>query len=258
MADTTVSQKPFLPSITVGPFYHRHTATVVWLHGLGDTGQGMRVAANKLSLHPLLGHVKIILPSAPIMPVTGNGRKIMPSWFDCLSFDIENRREDEEGLFRAVSWINEVVEAERKSGIPPNRIIIGGLSQGGALAVLTGLTTSHPLAGVFLLSAYVPLRRKVRDVTTKLGSRVPLFWGHGKCDGQVKYDFALASAKQLASDLGVRFQSKEKAQTREDLEKHGIDGVRFHSYSSLGHWIAPDELDDLVVWLAYLLPDTKL
>ena len=95
-------------------------------------------------------------------------------------------------------------------------------------------------------------------MATKLGSRVPLFWGHGKCDGQVKYDFALTSAKQLAADLGVRFQSKEKAQTREDLEKNGVDGVRFHSYQLLGHWIAPDELDDLVVWLAYLLPDTKL
>ncbi|KIL64593.1 hypothetical protein M378DRAFT_105926 [Amanita muscaria Koide BX008] len=258
MANSSISAKPYLPYFAVGPFYHRHTATVIWLHGLGDTGQGMRVAANKLSLHPLLGHVKIILPSAPIMPVTGKGRRLMSSWFDCLSFDIENRREDEEGLFRAVGWINEIIQAERKAGIPPSRIIVGGLSQGGALAMLTGLTTAEHLAGVFLLSSYVPLRRKVQDVATNLAARLPLFWGHGKCDGQVKYDFALASAKQLASDLGVRFQLKEKAQTREDLEKNGIDGIRFHSYPSLGHWIAPDELDDLVVWAAYLLPDIKL
>ena len=95
-------------------------------------------------------------------------------------------------------------------------------------------------------------------MATKLASHLPLFWGHGKCDGQVKYEFALASAKQLASDLGVRFQLKEKAQTREELEKNGIDGLRFHTYPSLGHWIAPDELDDLVVWAAYLLPDIKL
>ena len=74
----------------------------------------------------------------------------------------------------------------------------------------------------------------------------------------MKYDFALASAKQLAADIGVRFQLKEKAQTREDLEKNGIDGLRFHSYPTLGHRIAPEELDDLVVWAAYLLPDIKL
>ncbi|KIL54713.1 hypothetical protein M378DRAFT_92031, partial [Amanita muscaria Koide BX008] len=107
---------------------------------------------------------------------------------------------------------------------------------------LTGLTTAEPLAGVFLLSSYVPLlRQKVQDVATKLGEHLPLFWGHGKCDGQVKYEFALASAKQLASDLG-----------------NGIDGLRFHSYPSLGHQIAPEELDDLVVWAAFLLPDIKV
>ncbi|KAF8637099.1 hypothetical protein AX17_003004 [Amanita inopinata Kibby_2008] len=252
-----ISEKPCLPYITVGPFYHRHTATVIWLHGLGDSGQGMRIAANKLSLHPLLGHVKIILPSAPAMPVTGNGRKVMPSWFDCLSFDIANRSEDEEGLFKAAGWVNEIIAAEKKSGIPPNRIIIGGLSQGGALALLTGLTTSEPLAGVFLLSAYVPLRRKIKDIATKTTTKVPLFWGHGKRDLQVNYDFAMASAKQLACDFDIRFQRKEKMQTREELEKNGVEGLRFHSYTSLGHWIAPDELDDLVVWVAHLLPDTK-
>ncbi|KAM6493509.1 acyl-protein thioesterase 1, partial [Amanita muscaria] len=175
---------------------------------------------------------------------------------DSQLFDTENQREDEQGL---VGMINEIIQSERKAGIPLHRIIIGGLSQGDALAIRTGLTTAEPLAGVFLLSAYVPLRRKIPDVATKLAAHLPLFWGHGKCDGQVKYDFALASAKQLAADLGVRFRLKEKGQMREDLEKNGIDGLRFHSYPSLlGHQIAQEEFDDLVVWAAYLLPDIKL
>ncbi|KAF8626645.1 hypothetical protein AX15_004738 [Amanita polypyramis BW_CC] len=254
----TIAEKPRPPYITVGPFYHRHTATVIWLHGLGDNGQGMRLPANKLSLHPLLGHVKIILPSAPSIPVTGKDRLIIPSWFDCLSFDIENRQEDEEGLFRAVAWINEIIQAERKAGIPPDRIVVGGFSQGGALAMLTGLTTTEHLAGVFILGSYVPLREKIQEIATKLAAQIPLFWGHGKCDSQVKSEFALASAKQLASDLGVRFQIKKERQTQEDLERNGIDGLRFHVYSSLGHWISPEELDDLVVWVAHLLPDKKL
>ncbi|KAK2460370.1 hypothetical protein APHAL10511_007535 [Amanita phalloides] len=254
---SSISEKPHLQCISVGPFYHRHTATIICLHGLGDTGQGMRVAANKLSLHPLLGHVKIILPSAPLMPVTGNGRRTMHSWFDCLSFDIENRQEDEEGLIRAVDWINEIIQSERKTGMPPDRIVVGGLSQGGALAVLTGLTATEPLAGIFLLSSYVPLRRKIPEITTKLAAHIPFFWAHGKADLQVNHEFALASAKQLASDLDVRFLLKEKAQTREDLERNGADGLRFHTYQSLGHRIAPDELDDLAMWVAHLLPDTK-
>ncbi|KIL62600.1 hypothetical protein M378DRAFT_1052867 [Amanita muscaria Koide BX008] len=255
MVDSTTSENPYF---AVGPFYHRHTATIL-LQGSGDdTGQDMWLTALFLSLHPLLGHVKIILlPTVPIMPATGNGRRRTPPWFDTLLFDIESQ--DEKGLSGAVGRIKEVIQAERKAGIPPNRIVIGGLGQGGALAIVTGLTTAEPLAGVFLLSSYVPkLRRNVQDVATKLAAHLPLFWGHGQCDSQVKYDFALACARQLAADLGVRFQLTEKAQTREDLEKNGIDGLRFHSYPSLGHRIAPDELDDLVVWTAYLLPDIKL
>lgn len=65
---------------------------------------------------------------------------------------------------RAVGWVNEIIQMERKAGIPPKRIIIGGLSQGGTLAVLTGLTTTESLAGIFSLSSYVPLRRKIREV----------------------------------------------------------------------------------------------
>ena len=67
-------------------------------------------------------------------------------------------------MFRAVGWINEIIQAERKAGIAPDRIIVGGFSQGGALAVLTGLTTTEKLAGIFTLSSYVPLRKKTPEV----------------------------------------------------------------------------------------------
>ena len=120
------------------------------------------------------------------MPVTGNSGMIMPSWFawffsqprsrcisiffsrfDCYSFDIPNRPEDEEGLYRAVNWINKLISIEEtEHNIPPNRIIIGGLSQGGAVSLLTTITTKKPLAGLFALSTYVPLRRKTPEVTT--------------------------------------------------------------------------------------------
>ncbi|PFH50375.1 hypothetical protein AMATHDRAFT_61200 [Amanita thiersii Skay4041] len=252
-----MSDKSYLKYNTVGPFYHRHTATIILLHGLGDSAQGMHVTANKLSLHPLLGHVKVILPSAPARSITGIGGKVMPSWFDCMSLDIANRLEDEPGLFKAAGWINDIIAAERRSGMPSNRIIVGGLSQGGALALLTGLITVEPLAGVFILSAYVPLRKKVKSISTNIATDIPIFWGHGKCDAQVNHDFAMASARQLTVDLGVRFQAKEKALVREELEKNGAHGIRFHSYATLGHWIAPEELDDLAVWIAHLLPDTK-
>ena len=87
------------------------------------------------------------------------------SRFDCYSFDIPNRAEDEEGLYRAVNWINNLISIEETEyNIPPNRIIIGGLSQGGAVSLLTTITIEKPLAGLFALSTYIPLRRKTPEV----------------------------------------------------------------------------------------------
>jgi Phospholipase/Carboxylesterase len=87
------------------------------------------------------------------------------SRFDCYSFDIPNRTEDKEGLFRAVNWVNKLISIEEtEHNIPPNRIIIGGLSQGGAVSLLTTITIKKPLAGLFALSTYIPLRRKTPEV----------------------------------------------------------------------------------------------
>ena len=117
------------------------------------------------------------------MSVTGNSGTVVPSWFvfippssssvhkyfsprlDCYSFDIPNRAEDEEGLYEAVNWINKLISTEEtEHNIPSNRIIIGGLSQGGAVSFLTAITIKKPLAGLFALSAYIPLRRKTPEV----------------------------------------------------------------------------------------------
>jgi hypothetical protein len=106
---------------------------------------------------------------------------VMPSWyvdrmhtwkidlmnerFDCLSFDIENREEDERGLAEAARFLNELIDIEvNEHGIPLERIIIGGLSQGGAVTCRTLTTTERKLGGAFILSSYVPLRRKVPEV----------------------------------------------------------------------------------------------
>src|SRR5882762_6387700 len=85
--------------------------------------------------------------------------------FDLYSFDIPNRPEDETGLFAAVRKVNDLISAEIESGIPSKRIIVGGISQGAALSILTGLTTERKLAGVFVLSGYVPLRGKATSVS---------------------------------------------------------------------------------------------
>lgn len=96
-----------------------------------------------------------------------------PSWFDLYSFDIENRAEDEEGLLRCASWLSALIDKEVKEcKIDYDRIIIGGISQGGAVICRTLLNTERMLGGAFLLSSYVPLRRKVPEIKSPLANSI--------------------------------------------------------------------------------------
>jgi len=97
---------------------------------------------------------------------------VLPSHrFDVYSPDHVNRQEDEGGLHRAASMLNGLIEEEhQKHGIPYARIIVGGISQGGAVSLLTAVTTLHPIGGVFVLSSYITLRKKIPEVQFHLFS----------------------------------------------------------------------------------------
>jgi len=174
----------------------------------------------------------------------------MPSWFDLYSFDIPNRPEDETGLFAAVRKVNDLISAEIESGIPSNRIIVGGISQGAALSILTGLTTERKLAGVFVLSGYVPLRGKATSICTPLFPSIPLFFAHGTADRQVNYTFARDAAETFASQLKIPFHFSQSAMI--SLEGD-LKGLRFQSYQGMGHDVFETELEDLRLWIAAVL-----
>lgn len=172
--------------------------------------------------------------------------------------------------------INDIITVEEKNhNIPSNRIIVGGLSQGSAVSMLTGLTTTRPLAGIFILSGYIPLRKKVKEVclihcyfqslchlniTPQIASQItpslPIFWGHGRTDPQVTYNFSFNAAETLASKLDIPFHSSNQRLTLEQLKTNGgKGGLTFITYDQLGHWIqSPEEVEDLGVWIEACLP----
>ncbi|KAF9458712.1 acyl-protein thioesterase 1 [Collybia nuda] len=192
-----------------------------------------------------------------LMPVTGNRGAIMPSWFDCYSFDIPNRSEDEEGLYKAVALINDIITREERSGVPSHRIIVGGLSQGSAVSMLLGLTTQRPLAGVFILSGYIPLRRKVKEIASPLAPSLPIFWGHGRVDQQIEYHFSVKAAETLANDLDIPFNGSLERLTPEELSSQSTTptpGLRFLTYPWLGHSVNDLEMRELAVWFSKYLP----
>jgi lysophospholipase II len=112
----------------VVPALGAHSATVIMLHGLGDSGQGWQSLAPRMNLP----HAKFIFPSAPSRPVTINRGASMPAWFDARGVT-SVAAEDEEGILQTRDFVHSMVAAEVNAGIPSSRILIGGFSQGAAM-----------------------------------------------------------------------------------------------------------------------------
>ena len=142
------------------PAQGEHKATVIWLHGLGDSGDGFAPVAPQLNLPSELG-IRFIFPHAPIQPVTINGGMEMRSWYDIKSIELD-KRADEQGVRDSAEKVQTLINQEIENGIPANKIILAGFSQGGVVSLHLAPRFEHKLAGVMALSTYmcVPKKRK--------------------------------------------------------------------------------------------------
>ncbi|THG97483.1 hypothetical protein EW026_g4529 [Hermanssonia centrifuga] len=222
------------------------------VQGLGDSGHGWQPVATMFGSDPAMQHIKWVLPHAtrladvatdrPNMPVTANGGMRMPSWFDIIQFG--SGIEDEPGMLKTVRLLNEIITAEVDAGIPANRIIIGGFSQGGAMSLLTGLTTERKLGGIVAMSAWLPLKNKIKAMVGDHANKLPIFWGHGKDDPLIRFKWATESIDFMKSNLGTQ------EATAEDNT-----GLEFHAYDDLVHSANDKEIVDLQVWLQKAIPE---
>jgi predicted esterase len=246
-----------LPQCEVFDARKEHKATVFFLHGLGDTARNLGYLVSYTWKHTLLDHVKLVMPTAPLAPLTINSGRMMSTWFDVYSSDHVNRQEDEPGLHRAASMLNGLIQDEhQKHGIPYDRIIIGGISQGGAVSLLTALTTLHPIGGVFVLSSYITLRKKIPEILSPKSKDLSIFWGHGDSDKQVNHDAWKELAEILAREIGIPFRYYHDDGSRleaESLKKSGANALLFHTYEGLGHWFDEKEIEDLIIWISVVL-----
>lgn len=206
----------------------KHTATLIFLHGLGDTGQGW--ASAMAAIRP--PYVKVICPTAPTMPVTLNAGFRMPSWFDLRTLDASGP-EDEEGIKQAATQIHGMIQNEIQSGISANRILVGGFSQGGALAVYSALTFPQKLAGVIALSCWLPLRKSF-PLLLKNAADLPILQCHGDCDPVVPYKWGQMTASYL---------------------KTFLTATEFRTFRGLAHASSDEELRDMKTFLEKNLPN---
>ena len=169
----------------------RHS--LIWLHGLGADGSDFVSMVDELRL-PV--PVRYLFPDAPKRPVTVNGGFVMRAWYDIVAMDIA-ARQDAEGIAASQAEIECLIAAEVARGIPPARIFLVGFSQGGAVALHTGLRHADPLGGIVALSTYLPLAETVAAELSSAAKQTPVFMAHGRSDPVVSFGLGQRSAAQL-------------------------------------------------------------
>jgi phospholipase/carboxylesterase len=154
------------------------TGTVIWLHGLGATCHDFEPVV------PLLHRpdLRFLLPQAPERPVTVNGGLEMPAWYDILTLEQNPDRNDPVHIEQARGWLEELIAEQVAAGVPADRIVLVGFSQGGAMALHTGLRHAETLAGMVVLSAYLLLPWLLELEKSPANLETPILFGHGLYD----------------------------------------------------------------------------
>ncbi len=189
-----------LPAIEVdtGP---NPDATVIWLHGLGDDGNGWSQVVGALGL-PRTKAVRFLFPHAPVMPVTINNGMSMRAWYDFKDADFSSRA-DLAGVRKSQVHVEALIAREVQRGIVARRIVLAGFSQGGAIALYAGLRHPVRLAGIVALSTYLIDGPSLATEAAPANRDVPIFMAHGTQDPVVRFAWAEMSQRAL-NDAGWR------------------------------------------------------
>ena len=185
------------------------TAAVIWMHGLGADGNDFVPIVNEINLGGAPG-IRFIFPHAPTRPVTINNGYVMRAWYDISFGDLEGntRKADEKGVRESQAQIGQLIARENSRGIATNKIVLAGFSQGGAIALHTGLRYPESLAGVMALSTYLPLAESFAKEATPANARTPVFMAHGTQDPVVPYAMGRGS-RDLLQQAGYALEWQE-------------------------------------------------
>jgi phospholipase/carboxylesterase len=205
------------------------TGTVLWLHGLGADGHDFAPIVPQL-VEPHERPLRFVFPHGPVRPVTINNGMAMRAWYDILGF-ARGIPHDEVGIRASDIEVGALIVRENQRGIPTNRIVLGGFSQGGAISLFSGPRYPEKLAGIMGLSCYTLLEDLLPAERTQVNYRTPIFLAHGNQDPVVEFRRGL-EAKQL-------------------LEAGGYP-VEWHAYT-MPHSVCPQEIADIANWLRKVL-----
>lgn len=216
-------------SVTLNPS-SAATATVIWLHGLGADGHDFVPIVSELNL-PANHGIRFIFPHAPVRPVTINNGMPMRAWYDIFSLGRMDKQ-DEAGIRASESLVHGLIRQELSLGIPVNRIVIAGFSQGGAIALHTALRYPQRLAGLLPLSTYLPLSDKLAGEVSAANRDLPILMCHGEYDQVLPLALGESSLEILQS-LGYTVDWREYP---------------------MQHQVCAEEIEAIGEWLQKVLP----
>lgn len=203
---------------------------VIWLHGLGADGHDFEPVVPELGLPPTL-RLRFVFPHAPVQPVTINGGFAMRAWYDIYN----DGRQDAAGIRASQTRVEALVEREKGRSVATVRIVLAGFSQGGAIALHTGLRYPERLSGILALSTYLPLADTLAAEAHPANREVPIFMAHGTQDPLIPLARARASRDALQT-LGYQ--------------------VEWHEYA-MPHSVCPEEIAHIGAWLIRVLAPAK-
>ena len=197
--------------------------SIIWLHGLGADGHDFEPIVPELRLPPALC-LRFVFPHAPVRPVTLNGGMAMRAWYDIYSLERDGPA-DEAGIRASAALLEQWIAREQERGIPADRIVVAGFSQGGAIALHTGLRAKQELAGILALSTYLPLHAAF--ASEAVATNRPIFMAHGTLDPVLPMALGRESADFLIA---------------------GGYNVEWHDYP-MAHSVCIEEIGDIRAWL---------
>jgi len=174
-------------------------AAVIWLHGLGADGHDFEPIVPELGM-PAAPAVRFVFPHAPLQPVAINRGAVMRAWYDVTG----DGRQDAEGIRASQVRVEALIARERARGIAARSIVLAGFSQGGAMALHTGLRYPERPAGILALSCYLPLPETLEREASQATRDVPIFMAHGTQDPVIPLSWAMRSRDRLGA-LGYAF-----------------------------------------------------
>ena len=214
-----------LPCVEIEPRAGTATHSVVWLHGLGANGHDFEPIVPELGL-PSDAAVRFVFPHAPQIPVTLNMGMVMPAWYDIQEMDLR-RRHDEDGIRRSAQQVAALMARENERGVPDEKIVLAGFSQGGAVALFQGVRHPNRLAGILALSTYLVCEESLDAEASEANKATPILQMHGEYDPMVTPDRGTAA--------------------RDALIGRGY-AVDYRTYP-MPHAVCPEQIVDIGGWL---------